>query len=223
MKKSVAICDTQPVTAAGLRAILEACPDLEFSRAGDCLPAALEIVRTFQPALLILDKAFGAQAVVDTLDELKMTGWHGAVVVWGVSMTEAEALRFVRAGARGIIRKSADQETLLVCLRSVAAGATWMERSVFRFDARRDRRRARSDLTPREQQVMELVGQGLKNREVAAELGISPGTVKVHLKHIFEKTGAQGRYNLALAGLTTDSRRVEVMSGSRPISAAAAL
>ncbi len=203
MKKSVTICDMQPVTAAGLRAMLEACPDLEFHSAGDSLPAALEIVRASQPALLIIDKAFGSQAVLDTLGELKSTGWPGAVVVWGVSMTEAEALRFVRAGARGIVRKSADQETLLVCLRSVAAGATWMERSVFHSESRRDRRRARPGLTPREQQVMELVGLGLKNREVAAELGIRPGTVKVHLKHIFEKTGAQGRYNLALAGLTS--------------------
>jgi DNA-binding NarL/FixJ family response regulator len=206
MKKSVAICDLQPVTAAGLRAMLETCPDLEFHSAGDSLPAALEIVRTFRPSLLIIDKAFGSQAVLGALDEIKTSGWPGAAVVWGVSMTEAEALRFVRAGARGIIRKSADRETLLVCLRSVAAGATWMEKNVFHYESHREHRRVRSGLTPREQQVVELVGQGMKNREVAAELGISPGTVKVHLKHIFEKTGAPGRYSLALSGLTSPSQ-----------------
>lgn len=48
---------------------------------------------------------------------------------------------------------------------------------------------------------MELVEQGLKNREIARELGIRPGTVKIHLKHIFEKTGVRGRYGLALTGL----------------------
>jgi DNA-binding NarL/FixJ family response regulator len=117
-----------------------------------------------------------------------------------VSITEAEALRFIQAGARGIIRKSADVETLLVCLRSVASGATWMEKTVF-HERHWTHRESRNGLTPREQQVMELVGQGLKNREVARELGIRPGTVKVHLKHIFEKTGVQGRYGLALAGL----------------------
>jgi DNA-binding NarL/FixJ family response regulator len=203
MKKSVVICDTQPVTAAGLCAMLNASQDLEFVRASDCLPAALETVIACQPALLIVDKAFGSQAVLETLGELKASGWNGSAVVWGVSMTESEALRFVRDGARGIIRKSADAETLLVCLRSVAAGATWMETSVFHREPRRERHKVRSGLTPREQQVMELVGQGLKNREVALELGIRPGTVKVHLKHIFEKTGAQGRYNLALAGLAS--------------------
>jgi DNA-binding NarL/FixJ family response regulator len=48
---------------------------------------------------------------------------------------------------------------------------------------------------------MQLVEQGFKNREIANELGIRPGTVKIHLKHIFEKTGVRGRYGLALTGL----------------------
>jgi len=56
-------------------------------------------------------------------------------------------------------------------------------------------------LTAREQQVLELVEQGFKNKEIATDLGIRPGTVKIHLKHIFEKTGVRGRYGLALSGL----------------------
>jgi DNA-binding CsgD family transcriptional regulator len=60
----------------------------------------------------------------------------------------------------------------------------------------------RSGLTGgREQQVLELVEQGLKNREIARELGIRPGTVKIHLKHIFEKTGVRGRVGLAINGM----------------------
>ena len=62
-------------------------------------------------------------------------------------------------------------------------------------------RGARSNLTARELQVVELVEQGLKNRDIAQNLGIRPGTVKIHLKHIFEKTGIRGRYGLALSGL----------------------
>jgi two-component system nitrate/nitrite response regulator NarL len=62
-------------------------------------------------------------------------------------------------------------------------------------------RGARSDLTAREVQVLELVEQGFKNKEIAVELGIRPGTVKIHLKHIFEKTGVKGRYGLAITGL----------------------
>lgn len=214
MKKGVAICETQPVTAEGLRALLDATPDLECFPSGDSVPAALEAVRRFRPSLLILDKAFGSQVLLDSLAELRAFDRSVAAVVWGVSMTEAEALRFIQAGAKGIIRKSADLDTLMVCLRSVASGATWMERSVF-HEQHRARRGSRASLTPREQQVMELVGHGLKNREVADELGIRPGTVKVHLKHIFEKTGVEGRYGLALAGLaaeTASSSRSLVMS-----------
>ena len=53
-------------------------------------------------------------------------------------------------------------------------------------------------MTAREQQVLGLVEQGCRNKEIAYELGIRPGTVKIHLKHIFEKTGVRGRYGLAL-------------------------
>jgi len=72
-----------------------------------------------------------------------------------------------------------------------------MQDSVFRESASVETQ-IRTDLTPREHQVMELVEQGFKNREIAQELGIRPGTVKIHLKHIFEKTGVRGRYGLAL-------------------------
>lgn len=75
-----------------------------------------------------------------------------------------------------------------------------MEDCVFRDNGRPDRY-PRSELTSREQQVLELVEQGYKNKEIASDLGIRPGTVKIHLKHIFEKTGVRGRYGLALSGL----------------------
>jgi two-component system, NarL family, nitrate/nitrite response regulator NarL len=121
-------------------------------------------------------------------------------VIWGVSVTEAEALRFLQAGARGILRKTATIPMLVACLRSVGAGRTWMEDCVFR-DSGRSERYPRSELTAREQQVLELVEQGFKNKDIAVDLGIRPGTVKIHLKHIFEKTGVRGRYGLALSGL----------------------
>ena len=115
-------------------------------------------------------------------------------------MTESEALRFLQSGARGIIRKTSPVVQVLACLRAVAAGRNWMEDSVFK-DVLRSDRYPRSELTPREQQVLELVEQGFKNKDIATELGIRPGTVKIHLKHIFEKTGVRGRYGLALNGL----------------------
>lgn len=198
MKKTVSICESQPVSAEGLRCLVQSTDDLAFGAAAASLSQATEMVRRHKPDLLVVDKTFGIQAMLEWLDTQR--GAETGIVVWGVSITEAEALRFLQAGARGVLRKSATLTVILACLRTVAAGKSWMEDSVFR-DATRSERYSRTDLTAREQQVLELVEQGFKNKEIASELGIRPGTVKIHLKHIFEKTGVRGRYGLALSGL----------------------
>jgi len=202
--RTVSICDTQPVTAEGIRTLLSGCPDLKFEQATDSLSRAGEMLRRFPPSVVVVDKAFGIQTILEWLTELRAAdadlSTRTGIVIWGVSVTEAEALRFLQAGARGILRKTATIPMLVACLRSVAAGRTWMEDCVFR-DSGRSERYPRSELTAREQQVLELVEQGFKNKDIAVDLGIRPGTVKIHLKHIFEKTGVRGRYGLALSGL----------------------
>ncbi len=89
---------------------------------------------------------------------------------------------------------------MISCLRAVIAGNTWMEDGIF-GDTEKLLQPRRSSLTAREQQIAELVEQGLRNRDIGKMLGIQTGTVKIHLKHIFEKTGIRGRYGLALSGL----------------------
>jgi two-component system nitrate/nitrite response regulator NarL len=199
-KQTIAICDTQPITAEGLRNLIGSCPDLEFLETLNSLEVAAESVRIKSPDIVVLDKGFGMRAVLDWMHDLKLTERRPILMVWGVSMTEAEALRLLQAGASGIVRKTADLTSLRACLQTVATGRTWMEDSVFRDSLQPDRH-PRSELTPREHQVLQLVEQGFKNKEIALELGIRPGTVKIHLKHIFEKTGVRGRYGLALSGL----------------------
>ena len=204
-KKTVSICETQPLTVKGLQHLLESTDDLIFG-SSHASPAEWMLSPGADKAdVLIIDKGLGAKTVLDALNQLPAE--HGparstvpAVVVWGMSITEAEALKFLQAGAKGIVRKSADTNTVLACLRAVAQGRSWMQDSVFR-EAASVEAQIRTDLTPREHQVMELVEQGFKNREIAQELGIRPGTVKIHLKHIFEKTGVRGRHGLALNGL----------------------
>lgn len=239
-RKTVCICDTQPVTAEGLRTLLSRSPDLDLQQATDSLSQAAELVHRSRPDVLIIDKAFGIQAILDWLLEQRanevleapgmtsagdasrgnsaagalasrdvvtgsvVSGSRGdaptSFVIWGTSVTEAEALRFLQAGAKGILRKTAGLQMIFSCLRTVACGRNWMEDCVFRDSGRSDRY-PRSELTMREQQVLALVEQGFKNKEIAQELGIRPGTVKIHLKHVFEKTGVRGRYGLAINGL----------------------
>jgi DNA-binding NarL/FixJ family response regulator len=199
-RKSVLVVETQPVTAEGIRSVLSGCEDLEFVRSVDSLVGAADILRVLPADLVLVDKSFGSQVLVEWLSSLRNLRVPSQLVVWGASITEPEALRLLQIGVKGILRKIADAATLLTCLRAVAGGANWMEDSLFR-DTTRHERYPRSELTPREQQVLELVEQGMKNKEIARELGIRPGTVKIHLKHIFEKTGVRGRYGLALTGL----------------------
>jgi DNA-binding NarL/FixJ family response regulator len=199
-KLTVMVCETQPVTAQGLKTAIESCPDLEFMAATGSLQALLEAVKEHQPDIVILDKAYGMQATLECVNRVHDIRPPAMSIIWGNTVSEAEALRFLQHGARGILRKTADVDNLIACLRAVGTGTTWMEDAVFHEMPRRDSY-SRSELTPREQQVMGLVEQGLKNKEIGRELGICPGTVKIHLKHIFEKTGVRGRYGLAIAGL----------------------
>jgi two-component system nitrate/nitrite response regulator NarL len=200
--RTVSVCDTQPATVEGVRSLLTQAADLRFLNATDSLSQAMKLVREAPSDILMVDKAFGIQAILEwmaTLSEEAAVRRVPGVAVWGISVTEAEALRLLQAGVRGILRKTAGLPSVLACIRTVAAGRSWMEDCVFREPVRSERYPP-SELTAREQQVLGLVEQGCKNKEIADELGIRPGTVKIHLKHIFEKTGIRGRYGLALNG-----------------------
>ncbi len=210
---SVFVCDSQPIAAEGVRALLATVPGFEYAGAALTLEAALSLIRSrisppppqsgaSTPANVILvEKTFGQHSISGFLGALRVYDPHARAVIWGVSISDAEALRFLQAGARGILRKTASLTSLLECLASVAANESWVTEAGLQGAGARLDTFSRSELTPRERQVMELVEQGYKNREIATELGIRPGTVKIHLKHIFEKTGVRGRYGLALNGL----------------------
>jgi DNA-binding NarL/FixJ family response regulator len=197
----VLVCDTQPVAIEGVRGVLARADDLRFLGSVSTLEAALEFARGLPPSVVILDKALGTLAITNWLTALNSTAGSTAVVVWGSSVNESEALRLVQAGARGVLRRTSDPETFLACLRAVTGGCTWMEHGIFGNLTRTSTQPQRTQLTPREQEVAQLVEKGLRNRDIGLNLGIQTGTVKIHLKHIFEKTGVRGRYGLALNGL----------------------
>ena len=198
--KTVAICDTEPIAIEGIRALLDSCQGLSFAGAENSAASGLDMVSHLKPAVAIIDKAFGVHMVVDWISKGNALSEATAVVVWGAAIHGSEAVRFMQSGARGVMRKNTDLEAMLDCLRAVSTGRTWLEQCLLR-DSERLPSRVRNNLTQREQEVLELVELGMKNKDIALQLGIQPGTVKIHLKHIFEKTGIHGRYGLALNGL----------------------
>jgi len=197
---SVVVCDTEPVAMEGLRSLLESAEGLCVIAAETSLADGMDAVRELRPAVLVVDKSFGVQAVMECLRTLRDEEFRTAAVVWSAALTEAEALRLLQAGAAGVVHKTARLDTLVDCIRQVAGGSTWMEEDLV---AAPDQpvHIGRSALTARELQVMELVERGMRNKDIAIALGIRTGTVKIHVKHIFEKTGIRGRYGLALSGL----------------------
>ena len=196
---SVLLCETQPLLIEGVKSLLRSCSDLRLVGAVSSLASAAELIRQRKPHVVVVDKGFGLPAVSDWIGYALAQEDAPAIVVWGTSMTEAEAVRFVQAGVTGVVRKISEPDAFLQCIRSAGRRKTWLENPLLHASNRE--RNNRSNLTPREQQVVELVEQGMKNKEIAREMGIRPGTVKIHLKHIFEKTGVRGRFGLALAGL----------------------
>ena len=117
----------------------------------------------------------------------------------------------LRAGASGLVGKQLDLETLLRAIRAVAGGEVWANRRtpalalthLTELPARipgSDRR-----LTKREQQIVDGVSRGLRNKEIARQLGISEKTVKSHLSNIFQKLGLEGRFALALLEQRSDA------------------
>ncbi len=196
-RKSIVIVDMQPVTIEGVRVLLDGAPDLKYSGAVSTLPSGMELVRSLRPSIVLIDKGFGMQAISDWLTTIR--GSKTAVIVWGSGIGNAEALRLMQSGARGVIQKTSELDSFLTCLRTIADGGAWMADSIFKMTEPESR--PRSNLTTREQQVADLVERGMRNKEIGHALGIQTGTVKIHLKHIFEKTGCRGRYGLALSGL----------------------
>jgi DNA-binding NarL/FixJ family response regulator len=197
---TVAVCDTEPIAIEGLRSLLESAESLRVVAAESLLLDGMDAVRELRPSILVVDKTFGYQALADWMVALRSSAHRISIIVWGSSFSEAESVRFIQAGVSGVLRKTSSLDTILECLRTVQHGNTWMCGDTIR-EIKPATHSWHSPLTVRELQVMDLVEQGMKNKEIAAALTISIGTVKIHLKHIFEKTGIRGRYGLALSAL----------------------
>ena len=194
------VCDPEPIAMEGLRSLMESTDGPRVVAVETLLEDAVAAVSELRPSLILIDKSFGASVIADWVRLLREAANPVAVIVWGSMLSESESLRLLQAGVGGVIRKTAPLDELAACVRTVAAGGNWMEREIPAGPIQ-PMYNGRSALTARELQVMDLVERGFKNKEIGDTLGIRTGTVKIHLKHIFEKTGIHGRYGLALSGL----------------------
>lgn len=197
-------CESQPVVLEGLTRIFSATPDLVLSgstaAAANDPARAIEAMLASQAQVVLVEQAGGLRGAFRLLSELKARSPQTAAILWVQDLAEIESFRALQLGARGILRRTLPVESLLDCVRAVAQGSVWMENSISNQVAGFLSRRSVARLTPREREIIEQIMCGAKNKEVATALGITAGTVKVHLMHIFEKTGVKDRLELAMQG-----------------------
>ncbi len=196
----VCACETQPIVVEGLKSSLQAVEDLEFSGYVDNLTSLFDLVAKDSPKVCLIDKSFGTKSVFQIISDLKARSSETEPVLWAAEISEVESFRALQVGARGILKKTLPVTVILDCIRTVAKGNIWIESSVSNQFVGFINRRSTPRLTPREEEILNLVMKGMKNKQIAEELSITTGTVKVHLMHIFEKTGVKDRFELAMYG-----------------------
>lgn len=193
-------CEAQPVSVEGLKKILGETSDLELAGWASSHAESLLRIPELNPDLVIADQGSGLKDLFTFLPQLRAASPSSRVVLWVNELVEAEGFRALQMGARGILRRNLPIATLLECLRSVGQGNLWLEHSISDQVVNFLNRKNSARLTPREREIVRAVSRGLKNKEIAELLHITAGTVKVHLMHVFEKTGVKDRFELAMQG-----------------------
>ena len=182
------------VLAVGFASVLHSVPGLEIdsicNQRAQLLKSA--IVRT--PDIALIDFATDNLSVVS---EIRKQAPGIKIVLWVQAISFGLAFQAMRLGVRGILGKTVGTEVTMQCLQKVAAGELWFDQDL----ATRFLEATTVELSPREAQLMILVSQGLKNKEIAAILGISEATVRMYLTSVFRKLGVKDRYELAIFGL----------------------
>jgi len=191
----VVIYSDQPILAKGLESLIAADPALELNVYCSKVAALKEQLTNEKPDLAVLDLT--PELTTGTLEELQKLAPECKLILWTNSIAGEFALQALSIGVRGVLRKTLPLEAHRQCLHRVYAGELWFEKSL--TDSFRDSRRV--SLTDRESQLVGMLARGLKNKEISYELGITEGTVKVYLSHLFHKSGAKDRLDLALQGL----------------------
>lgn len=191
---SLLIVDDHPVVREGLSAILGTQPDFLVAGEASSGQEALALHDQLQPDVILLDLEMPDMDGIAVLRRLREKAPAVKVVVFTAFDTDERILGALQAGAKGYLLKGAPRTELFNAVRVVHDGGSLLQPVVASrlLDQLASPERAET-LTPREQTVLTLLAQGLQNKEIALELGITERTVKFHLSAIYGKLGAGNR------------------------------
>ena len=194
----VLVADDHPMIAAALDVLLRG-TDYELVGRARSGADALAQVQRLKPDILLLDVNMPDGSGLDVLRRLREGRRAPATVLLTAGMEDSQLVAAEALDPDGIVLKTSDPAHLLECMQHVRNGERWVDPEVAERTRDAVARAARApSLTPRERELVELVRQGLRNRDIASQLGVTEGTVKVYLHAIFDKVGVDNRTELAM-------------------------
>ncbi len=205
----IALADGDAQYRDQVAAILRPEEDLRLME-GTLVPDdAFAAVERETPDILLLSAVADHAETIATLDRLHSSKGNTKIILLVLLESQEFFVRAVRAGCRGILHKESPPDLLLKCIRKVNEGELWLDRATTAQVLRqfteeqpalrpKERDNKSTPLSPREREIVGLVIQGFKNKELAEKLVISEQTVKNHMHNIFDKLGVSDRLELAL-------------------------
>jgi len=222
-KIRIVVADDHPIFRDGLCKLLALEEDFEVVAQAQDGRQVLEVLQQFEPDILLLDLRMPGLDGLATLQRLQAVKNKTRVIVLTASDDKNEFVQAMKMGCSGIVLKQTAADLIIKSIRRVHAGEIWLDSNTTaavmrQFASPLDgtpqagmRARERSPLSNREREIVALVAQGYKNKEMAEKMFISEQTVKNHLHNIFDKLGVSDRLELALyaihKGLHTEARQ----------------
>jgi DNA-binding NarL/FixJ family response regulator len=189
----------------GLSRLLASEPDFEIVGSCGTAAEALEVLKQATVDIVLLDFDLGEEHASQLISSARRQGFEGKILMVTAGMSANESSIAIQLGASGIFLKQNSPGTLTRAIRMVVGGEAWVDQKVMRLlaaavDENEDQSSAKV-LTRREQQVLQGVFEGLTNKEVAAQLGVTESAVKATLQQLFQKTGVRTRSQLVRIAL----------------------
>lgn len=178
------------IVREGLALIINQEADMKIVGSCATVAEAIELYRTLRPDVTLMDLRLGDASGVDAIKAIRKDNPHARIIVLTMYEGDEDIFRAHQAGATTYLLKDTLSSDLVRVVRQVHAG----ERPVLpEVQARLAERASMPTLTSREIEVLQLISQGLRNKEVGAMLGITEGTVQIHVKNIFAKLNVNDR------------------------------
>jgi two-component system, NarL family, nitrate/nitrite response regulator NarL len=195
------LVDDHPMMRRGIRQLLELEDDFLIVGEANNGEEALTLLDELQPQLILLDNNMPLLNGIETLKRLRQIGYSGKVLLFTVSDAEKDVRDALRFGADGYLLKDMEPEKLIQQVREALHGELVISPGLTRVlaQALREPQAANQvELTEREQQVLRMIAGGNSNKMIGRKLGITEGTVKVHVKNLLHKLGLRSRVEAAV-------------------------